>query len=150
MNKKLTILIVAGLVAVSATSVFAQGTKVKSKRGDINLMSASGGSDVVCEAGFNDELTILKNDGSNTLVKAPCGQGWVANADIERVQKGPGDKTMNIEQVDVTGWMDNPSAMFVLDQGAAQFDGVNINRDFKDYLNNTLDREQTEMRNQEN
>jgi hypothetical protein len=147
--KKVFLVLLAFAVAFS----FAQKAtnKVKSKRGDLNLTeSDNSSSKVVCTAGFNDEMTVVKQGGNFTLVKASCGQGWVANSDVERVIAGPGDKGMNIDAVDVVGWMDNPSAVFVLEQDAGSFEGININRDFKDYLRNTVDREQTEMRNQEN
>lgn len=146
--KKLFLILLVFAVAFS----FAQRAtnKVKSKRGDLDLMSAAGGSQVVCAASFNDEMTIVKKQDSYTLVKGSCGQGWVSNSDVEIVAAGPGDKGMNIEAVDVVGWMDNPSAVFVLDQDASSFEGINIDRNFNDYLKNTVDREQTEMRNQEN
>jgi hypothetical protein len=138
------------LLVLAVAAAFAQTNKVKSKRGDLNLTNAAGGSQVVCSASFNDEMTIIKQQDSYTLVKSSCGQGWVSNGDVERVQKGPGDKGMNLDAVDITGWMDNPSAVFVLDQDAASMTGINIDRNFNDYLKNTVDREQTEMRNQEN
>jgi len=139
------------LLVFAVAAAFAQKAtnKVKSKRGDLNLVSAEGGSQVVCTASFNDELTILNDKGTYALVKGPC-QGWVNKADVERVVQGPGDKGFNIDAVDVVGWMDNPSAVFVLDQDAGSFEGINIDRNFNDYLKNTVDREQTEMRNQEN
>jgi len=137
------------LLVFAVAAAFAQN-KVKSKRGDLNLTSAAGGSQTVCSASFNDEMTIIKQQDSYTLVRSSCGQGWVSNGDVERVQKGPGDKGMNLDAVDITGWMDNPSAVFVLDQDAASLQGINIDRNFNDYLKNTVDREQTEMRNQEN
>jgi hypothetical protein len=40
--------------------------------------------------------------------------------------------------------------VFVLENDDIDFDGVNIDRDFKEYLQHTMDREQTEMRNGEN
>jgi len=141
------------LLVFAVAGAFAQKTtnKVKSKRGDIELREASGGGGkVVCVASFNDEMTILRTQDSYTLVRGSCGQGWVSNGDVEKVLQGPGDKGMNIEAVDVVGWMDNPSAVFVLDQDAASFDGISLDRNFNDYLKNTVDREQTEMRNQEN
>jgi len=140
------------IMLVLTVAAFAQkgGNKVKSKRGDIDLTSAAGGSQVVCTASFGDEMTVLNQKDSHTLVKASCGQGWVENGAIERVVQGPGDKGMSLEAVDVVGWMDNPSAVFVLDQDAGSFDGINIERNFKDFLVNTVDREQTEMRNGEN
>jgi hypothetical protein len=147
MKKVFLVLLVFAVALASAQKTTG---KVKSKRGDINLTEHDGGGKTVCSASFNDEMTVLRQAGSYTLVKASCGQGWVNNADVERVVAGPGDKGMNIDAVDVVGWMDNPSAVFVLDQDAGSFEGVNINRDFKDYLRNTVDREQTEMRNHEN
>jgi hypothetical protein len=95
-------------------------------------------------------MTIIKKQDSYTLVKSSCGQGWANNSDIEIVMAGPGDKGMKMEAVDVVGWLDNPSAIFVLEQDAGGFEGINIDRNFNDYLRNTVDREQTEMRNQEN
>ncbi len=136
--------------AVAASFAQKATNKVKSKRGDLNLVSAAGGSQTVCTASFNDELTIIKQQDSYALVKSSCGQGWVNNGDVERVLQGPGDKGFNIDAVDVVGWMDNPSAVFVLDQDAGSFEGINIDRNFNEYLKNTVDREQTEMRNQEN
>ncbi len=139
------------LLVFAVAAAFAQSTnKVKSKRGDLNLMSAEGGSQVVCSASFNDEMTVLNRRSSHTLVRSSCGQGWVNNSEVEFVQQGPGNKGMNIDAVDVVGWMDNPSAVFVLDQDAASLEGINIDRNFNEYLKNTVDREQTEMRNQEN
>jgi hypothetical protein len=139
------------LLVFAVAAAFAQKAtnKVKSKRGDLSLSSSPGGGSTACTAGFNEELTVVKTQDSYTLVKGPC-QGWVNNGDVERVLQGPGDKGMNIDAVDVVGWMDNPSAVFVLDQDASSFEGINIDRDFKEYLKNTVDREQTEMRNQEN
>ncbi|MDR2581337.1 MAG: hypothetical protein LBC85_10140 [Fibromonadaceae bacterium] len=151
MRKILVIL----LVFMVATAAFGQRgstatNKVKSKRGDIQLTDASGGGRLVCQASFNDEMTILRREANHTLVRAACGQGWVNNADVEMVAAGPGDRGMSLDAVDVVGWIDNPSAVFVLELDANAFDGINIDRNFNDYLRNTLDREQTEMRNQEN
>jgi hypothetical protein len=133
--------------AVAAT--FASG-KVKSKLGDIQLTDAAGGGKVVCQAGFNDEMTVVKKQDIHSLVKASCGQGWVNNAKIETVLAGAGSKSMNLDAVDVTSWIDNPSSIFVLGMDQAGSEGINITRNFSDFLVNTLDREQTEMRNQEN
>ena len=123
---------------------------VKSKRGDIDVTSQKDGGSVVCTAGFNDELTILRETEANVLVKGKCGQGWVEKSKIEIVAKGPGDKSMVLDSVGIEAWIDNPSAIFVLENNGVDFEGVDINRDFREYLTYTMDREQTEMRNGEN
>ena len=137
------------LVLLVATS-FAAPSSVKSKRGDVDLTKEKGGGSVVCTAGFNDDVKIVKDGDDAVLVKAACGQGWVAKSAVEYVVAAAGDKSLKLEGVDVVGWLDNPSAVFVLEQDAADFDGVNIDRDFKEYLQHTMDREQVEMHNNEN
>ena len=144
--KKVLLIALALMVSVS----FAAGKKVKSKLGDVDLTKEKDGGSVVCTAGFNDELTILKDGDTEVLVKGPCGQGWVQKSKIEYVAQAAGDKSMKLDQVDVVGWLDNPSAVFVLENDDIDLDGVNIDRDFKEYLQHTMDREQMEMHNNEN
>lgn len=138
------------ILAIAVASSFAAPKKVKSKRGDVDLMGGKGDGKVVCTAGFSDELNIVKDEDTFVLVKGNCGQGWVEKSKIEYIAQVEGDKSMQLDGVDVVGWLDNPSAVFVLDMDAADFDGMNIDRDFRDYLQHTMDREQTEMRNKEN
>ena len=143
--KKVLILVLAALVASSFAA-----KKVKSKQGDVDLTKEQGGGAVVCTAGFNDEMTILKDVDTDVLVKGSCGQGWIPKSKIEYVAAAAGDKSMSLDQVDIMGWVDNPSAVFVLENDVSDFDGVNIDRDFKEYLQHTMDREQMEMHNGEN
>ena len=138
------------LLAVMVVAAMAAPKTVKSKRGDIDLTKTKGGSDVVCTAAFTDELRIVKDDGDAVLVKGACGQGWVGKSAVEYVAKAEGDKSLSLEGVDVVGWLDNPSAVFVLENDEIDLDGVNIDRDFKEYLQHTMDREQMEMHNNEN
>ena len=123
---------------------------VKSKLGGIDVTSEKGGGKVVCTVSFNDELTIVKDSGTEVLVKGRCGQGWVAKSKVEYVAAGPGDKTITMSEFNVQAWIDNPTGIFVLEDDAVDFDGVSIDRDFKEYLTYTMDREQTEMQHGEN
>ena len=123
---------------------------VKSKLGDINLTSEKDGGSIVCTAGFNDEFAIVKESDTKVLVKGSCGKGWVDKSKIEYVAKGPGDKSIKIDEQILVGWIDNPSAVFVLEGNDIDFDGVDINRDFKEYLTYTMDREKLERSNGEN
>ena len=137
-------------LALMVAAAFAAPNKVKSKLGDIELTKEKGGGSVVCTAGFNDELTIVKDGDTDVLVKGSCGQGWVPKSKVEYVAALAGDKSMKLDGVDVVGWLDNPSAVFVLEDNDMDFDGVNIDRDFKEYLQHTMDRETMEMHNNEN
>lgn len=142
--------IVFCLLALMVVAAMAAPKNVKSKRGDLDLTKSKDGTDVICTAGFNEELRIVKDDGDAVLVKANCGQGWVGKSAVEYVAKAAGDKSMTLEGVDVVGWLDNPSAIFVLDADAEEFDGVNLDRNFNEYLQHTMDRETMEMQNNEN
>ena len=144
--KKILFFVLVLMVAVSS----AAPKRVKSKRGDVDLTKEKGGGSVVCTAGFNDEMAIVKEGDTEVLVKASCGQGWVQKSQVECIVAAAGDKSIKIGDVDVVGWIDNPSAVFVLEQDAADFESVNIDRDFKEYLQHTMDREQVEMKNNEN
>ena len=142
-------IMMAVTLAVMVTSSFAARI-VKSKLGDIDVTSEKNGGSVVCTAGFNDELTILMESDTKVLVKGKCGKGWVEKSKIEYIAKGPGDKSFVLDSVGIEAWIDNPSAIFVLENNDNDFDGVDINRDFKEYLTYTMDREQTEIKNGEN
>lgn len=146
--KRIKIAMLVALTLTVSTSFAARA--VKSKLGDIDLTSDKDGGTVVCTAGFNDEFTILKESDTKVLVKGNCGKGWVDKSKIEYVAKGPGDKSINLDEQILVGWIDNPSAVFVLEGNDVDFDGVDINRDFKEYLTYTMDREKMEMRNGEN
>lgn len=123
---------------------------VKSKRGDIEVTSEKDGGEVVCTAGFNDELTIVKKSDNAVLVKTSCGRGWVAKSKVEYVAAGPGDNSFVLDSVGIWAPADNPMLGSILYDNVEDFDGVDINRDFKEYLAYTMDREQTERRNGEN
>lgn len=137
------------MLAVLVSTSFA-ARKVKSKLGDIDVTSQKGGGAVVCTAHFEDELTILKDADTEVLVKGSCGQGWVAKSKIEYVAQGPGDKTITIDEYNIQNWIDNLSVFDVHVDDIEDFEGVTIDRDFREYLTYTIDREQTEMHNGEN
>lgn len=138
----------AMVLAMMVTMSFAS-TMVKSKLGDIDIMAQRGGDKVLCTAHFADELVLIKEVESDALVKGDC-KGWVAKALIERVAKAAGDNSITMDNFDISAWIDNKTGVFILEDNVEDFEGVDINRDFREYLTYTIDREQTEMRNGEN
>ena len=142
--KLTTLFVLAVLISMSFAS-----RMVKSKMGDLDILANRGGDKVLCTAHFNDELALIKEVDADALVKGDC-KGWVAKSKIEYVAKKAVDKTINIDNFDITAWIDNQTGVFVLENDIEDFDGVTIDRDFREYLTYTMDREQTEMRNGEN
>ena len=136
-------------LSVLVSSSFA-ARQVKSKLGDINVTADKGGGKVVCTAGVNDALTSVREADTEVLVKGSCGQGWVEKSKIEYIAKAPGDKSMTFDAVGVLGWADNRELIDILSGHYNDDPEVEIDRDFREYLTYTMDREQTEMRNGEN
>ena len=136
-------------LTLMVTSSFAARV-VKSNLGDIDVTSEKNGGSVVCTAGFNDELTILQESETKVFVKGNCGKGWVEKSKVEYVAKAPGDKSIKVDEVILVGWEDNRTLYDVFSDHIEDFDKIEIDRDFREYLTYTMDREQTEMRNGEN
>ena len=138
----------AVLLALMVTTSFAART-VKSKLGDIEVTNAKDGGEVVCTAEFYDELTIVKEAETKVLVKGRCGMGWVDKSKVEYVAKVQ-DKVIIFDEIPLLDWHDNPMGTGILIDDIEDFDIAQIDRDFKEYLTYTMDREQTEIRNGEN
>ncbi len=140
--------ITAVMLAFMVTTSFAARI-VKSKLGDIEVTNAKDGGKVVCTAEFNDELTIVKEAETKVLVKGRCGMGWVDKSRVEYVAKAQ-DKVIIFDEIPLLDWHDNPMGTGILIDDIEDFDIAQIDRDFKEYLTYTIDREQTEIRNGEN
>ena len=138
----------AVMLALMVTTSFAART-VKSKLGDIEVTNAKDGGKVVCTAEFNDELTIVKEAETKVLIKGRCGMGWVDKSKVEYVAKAQ-DKVIIFDEIPLLDWHDNPMGTGILIDDIEDFDIAQIDRDFKEYLTYTMDREQTEIRNGEN
>ncbi len=140
--------ITAVMLAFMVTTSFAARI-VKSKLGDIEVTNAKDGGKVFCTAEFNDELTIIKEAETKVLVKGRCGMGWVDKSKVEYVAKAQ-DKVIIFDEIPLLDWHDNPMGTGILIDDIENFDIAQIDRDFKEYLTYTMDREQTEIRNGEN
>ena len=136
------------MLAFMVTTSFAARI-VKSKLGDIEVTNAKDGGKVVCTAEFNDELTIVKEAETKVLIKGRCGMGWVDKSKVEYVAKAQ-DKVIIFDEIPLLDWPDNPMGTGILIDDIEDFDIAQIDRDFKEYLTYTMDREQTEIRNGEN
>jgi hypothetical protein len=122
---------------------------VKSQQGAVNVYRLEQGDDVLCSAPFNENLPVLRKSANRTFVRARCGQGWVDNGAVEIVVAAQ-DRSVQIDDVDIAAWTENPAAVFVLEADASEYENPAITRDFKDYLRHTVDRETVERANQDN
>ena len=141
-SKSIALALVSAAVAFSAP--------VMSKKGPLELTKDADGSGSVCTVDASEQMEVLKDGGTAVLVNASCGQGWLQKNEVQYVKAAAGDKSMQLEDVDIVGWLDNPTAVFVLDNNYEDVEGVNLNRDFKEYLTHTMDKERIEERHDEN
>jgi hypothetical protein len=93
----------------------------------------------------------LLQEGANlSKIKTDKGVvGWVHNSAIEYVKTSLGN-TYDLENQDVRGWLDNPTAVYILDHPDIGIEAVLLIRSFRDEIFEFIDREQLERTNNEN
>jgi hypothetical protein len=141
--------IIALVFALTVVS-FAMPDRVKSKSGDLAIMKVAGSSEVICSAPFQEELQLLKQEADYALVKAICAKGWVPVAAIEALAAPAKNKSFVIDDYSVFGHTDNPGSVIVLENYLDPAVMVKIDRDFRDLLVQTVDRESVERSHEEN
>jgi hypothetical protein len=106
--------------------------------------------DKVVELGGGDEITILKQGKGRSLIKSSGNiKGWVDNGNIERVKISSGG-AHNLKDVEVVGWLDNPSAVYILDNTNPDLNALPIDRNFNNEIVEKKDREEVERTYDEN
>jgi hypothetical protein len=97
-----------------------------------------------------NEVTLLKASKARSLVKTSGGiRGWVDNGSLEKVSISSGG-THNLKDVEVVGWLDNPSAVYILDNANPDVNALPINRSFATEIVEKKDREEVERTYDEN
>ncbi len=142
--KKIIILalcLVVSSLAVERLKVKKDETPIyKSKTGDASRGALSAGTIVMQ----------VKKGKNRTRVKTPDGKkGWVVNSDMVYTKSSKGD-AYTLDEVDITGWLDNPSAVYILDGSGDASSDLPLTRNFEDEIFEGQDRERIERGNDEN
>jgi hypothetical protein len=125
-------------------------TRIKSGGASVYKNEQSDEADKVMDLGTGDEITILKQSKARSLIKTSGSiKGWVDNATIERVKITSGG-AHNLKDVEVVGWLDNPSAVYILDNTNPDLNALPLDRNFKDEIIEKKDREEVERTYDEN
>ncbi|HLP42029.1 MAG TPA: hypothetical protein VK465_11020 [Fibrobacteria bacterium] len=107
-------------------------------------------SDKLVDIGTGDEVTILKQGKGRSLIKTPGNvRGWVDNSTLEKVKISSGG-SHNLKDVEVVGWLDNPSAVYILDNTNPDLNALPIDRNFNNEIVEKKDREEVERSYDEN
>lgn len=125
------------------------GTTVKSKQGELNLLRSPGGDDIICTSTAQETMRLLSKEDLWSMVEAWCGKGWVQNAALLQLQETK-DKDINLQDYIVQLRPENPGSVIILELEDNPWAEVSMNRDFRDMLTQTFDREKMERSNAEN
>lgn len=144
------------LLLVLASAFLAQAaTKtvevVRVKGAGANIYQAENDeAKVMANLAAGDEVTLVKKGPARTMVRTSGGiKGWVDNKSIEIVKVGSGSK-FNLKEQEVLGWLDNPSAVYILDNSNPDLNALPIDRSFNDEIVEKRDREEVERSFDEN
>ncbi len=149
--------IAALLVLVLATWGYAKSktqtsTVVRVKSGGAAVYKTEAGEegDKLVDIGTGDEVSILKQGKGRSLIKTAGNiRGWVDNSTLETVKISSGG-AHNLKDVEVVGWLDNPSAVYILDNTNPDLNALPIDRNFNNEIIEKKDREEVERSYDEN
>ena len=147
-----------GFLLILSFSIGLAASKSKSKKfyvirvkeGGAELYKASKSQDVVTEMRAGEELQLIKKGPTRSYVKTSGGvKGYVTNKRLEKIEVGA-QTEHSIGEQEVLGWLDNPSAVYILDNTGPDFSALPLEREFQEEIVEYRDRETVEMSNDEN
>jgi hypothetical protein len=125
-------------------------TRIKSGGAAVYKNEQSEEAEKVMDLGSGDEISILKQGKARSLIKTTGSiKGWVDNGTVERVKVTSGG-SHNLKDVEVVGWLDNPSAVYILDNTNPDLNALPIDRNFSNEIVEKKDREEVERTYDEN
>ena len=119
------------------------------KTGGAVLFRSEADSEKVQDLSAGEEVAFVKQGKARSMIKVNGTIGWVENVSIEKV-KVAGAGTHNLKDVEVVGWLDNPSAVYILDNSNPDLNALPIDRSFNSEIVEKKDREEVERTYEEN
>lgn len=150
MKKTIAFLFLAFATITLAKETTTTVTRIKS--GGATIYKTEGGDegDKVADIGTGDEVTLLKQGKARSLIKTSGSiKGWVDNSTVEKVKVSSGG-SHNLKDVEVVGWLDNPSAVYILDNSNPDLNALPLDRNFANEIVEKKDREEVERTYDEN
>lgn len=135
-------------MAKSKQEAAADVIRVKGEGAVIYKAELSGDSDKVGNASAGSEVQMLKQGKARSLVKVGDNRGWMDNATLERIKGGGSNR--NLKDIEVQGWLDNPSAVYILDNTNPEVTNLPLERSFASDIVESKDREDVERTYDEN
>lgn len=135
-------------MAKSKTEAAADLIRVKGEGAVLYKAELSGDSDKAGNAAAGVEVQMLKQGKARSLVKVGDSRGWVDNSALEKIKGGGSSR--NLKDIEVQGWLDNPSAVYILDNTNPEVTNLPLDRSFASDIVETKDREDVERTYDEN
>lgn len=151
--KKITLFLLlsmASFAVAAPKTVSTTVTRIKAGGAAIYKGEVSDEADKIADLGKGDEVSLLKQGKARSLVKTSGNiRGWVDNSQLEKVKVTSGG-SHNLKDVEVVGWLDNPSAVYILDNSNPDLNALPIDRNFNNEIVEKKDREEVERAYDEN
>lgn len=147
--KKLIALCMVAVLTLTTVALAQSKTKmteVTRLKGSASMYKTEQGEDAdkSHDLSGGEEVTLLKQGKARSLIKTSGNvRGWVDNSSLEKV-KVSGGGAHNLKDVEVVGWLDNPSAVYILDNTNPDLNALPLDRSFAGEIVEKRDREEVE------
>ncbi len=104
----------------------------------------------VYTASSTETFVEVKRAGGMTQVRTKDGQELWAESKLIKEFSATQGASMDLGAGKIDGYLDNPQAVYILQEDANAMGNLQLDRSFVDAIQGNMDREQTEKRNSEN
>jgi hypothetical protein len=141
------------LLAILVTGAFAASKQLISSGGDVPLYSNSKravNEKAVYTASSTETFAQIGKSGNMIQVRTKDGQElWAEARALKEFNQAQG-ASMDLGAGKIDGYLDNPQAVYILQEDANAMAGLQLDRSFVDAIQGNMDREATERKNSEN
>ena len=146
MRRALLLLSILASASLAATQLISSG-------GDVPLYSnqkRAVNEKATYTASSTETFVEIKRAGGMVQVRTKDGQELWAEAKAVKAFNATQGASMDLGAGKIDGYLDNPQAVYILQEESNAMGGIQLDRSFVDAIQGNMDRESTESRNGEN
>jgi hypothetical protein len=141
------------ILSILASVALAQSKQLISVGGEVPLYANQNravNEKAVYTASSTETFIEIKRTGGKVQLRTKDGQELWADAKSVKVFSATQGASMDLGAGKIDGYLDNPQAVYILQEDANAMAGLQLDRSFVDAIQGDMDREKTERRNSEN